>query len=216
MDIVDLFIQKFLPTKNIKFQSVKELFQSDSNKLHLAHILYKEIYLPNNNNIFNNIKNDVNKYVDLWIKSGKLNSLEETNSYSINAPDEQLNYYNHLFITTFKNIIINYDLYNFEINNNPYKHILNYRINSNSDNKKYSDILPEDYDNLSFNNYNTKFTRSSQFTKKYHEIPYYEKALYKRNYDLLDMGSFREKKIINYNKKKYNNNELYNNISYLR
>lgn len=216
MDIVDLFIQKFLPTKNIKFQSVKDLFQSESNKLYLANILYKEIYLSNNNIIFQNIKNDVNKYIELWISSGKLDHLEETNSYSINAPDEQLNYYNNLFITTFKNIIINFDLYNFEKNNNPYNHILNYRINSKIVNKKYSDILPEDYENLSFNNYNTKFTRSSQFTKKYHEIPYYEKALYKRNYDMLDMGSFRETKRINNNTKKYNNNELYNNISYLR
>lgn len=216
MDIVDLFIQKFLPTKNLKYQSVKELFQSDTNKLKIAHVLYREIYLPNNQLIFDKIKDDVNKYINIWIASGKLDHLLETSSYSINDPNEQLNFYNKLFIDTYKNIIINYDLYNFEINNNPYKHILSYRINSKLVNKKISDMMPEDYNNLTFNNYNSKFNIDNQFNKNYHQIPYYEKSLYKRNYDFLDMGSLRERKLVNNNSKKYNNNELLNNISYLK
>ncbi len=33
---------------------------------------------------------------------------------------------------------------------------------------------------------------------------------------MLDMGSFREKKLLNDNYKRYNNNELMNNVDYLR
>lgn len=224
MDIVNLFIRKNIPTKDIKYKSVKELFESDENKSKLAHVIYREIYLPNNQTLYNEIRKKVDKYVNLWIQNGKLDRLTETNSYSINAPDEQLNFYNKLFIDTFKNLIINFDTYQSEIDNNPYKHIIEYKIKVNNNlsketeykKKNISEILAQDYDFITFNNYNDKYTLNTNFTPNYHKIPYYEKALYKRNYDMLDMGSFRERKLLNDNYKRYNNDELMNNVNYLR
>lgn len=215
MDILNFFIKKNSIT-DVKFQSVKELFQSESNKNKLSHILYREIYLPNNQSLFNKIQEQVNKYVNIWITNGKLDKLIETNSYSINDPELQLNYYNKIFIDTFKNIIINYNYYESEIENNPYKHILEYKIKNKTYTKKISELTAEDYNYITFNNYNDKNTQNIQFNVNYHKIPYYEKSLYKRNYDVLDMGSYRERKLVNDNYKKYNNDELFNNVSYLR
>ena len=96
MDLVNLFIYKNLETKNVKLKQVKDLFKSKENKDKLSHILYRELYLPNNQTIFNEIKNKVNEYIEVWIKVGKLDKLEETVGYSINAIDEQLNYYNEV------------------------------------------------------------------------------------------------------------------------
>lgn len=216
MDILYSFIYKNLETKNIKFKSVKELFQSDDNKYKLTQNLYREVYLPNNQKLFNQIKQKVDKYVSIWAESGKLDKLEETVGYSINAPEEQLRYYNKLFIDTFKNVIVNYDTYNFEINNNPYKHILEYKINDKQINKKISDLLPNDFNYISFNNYNDQYNLNNNFKAKYNKIPYYERSIYRKNYDILDMGSFRERKLDNNNYKRYNNNELLNNVDYLR
>jgi hypothetical protein len=220
MDIFDLFINKNKET-NVKFITVKDRFQSKENKDKLSHNLYREIYLSNNQSLFNKIQEKVNKYVELWISNGKLDKLKETNSYSINDPELQLNYYNKLFIDTFKNAIINYNTMESEIINNPYKHIIEYK-KINNDNKeiniikKISDLTVEDYNYITFNNYNDINNVNTNFNTNYHKIPYYEKALYKHNYDILDMGSFRERKLINNNYKRYNNNELINNVDYLR
>lgn len=216
MDILYSFIYKNLETKNIKFKSVKELFQSNENKYKLTQNLYREVYLPNNQKLFNDVKKKVDKYVNIWVNSGKLDRLEETVGYSINAPEEQLRYYNKLFVDTFKNVIVNYDTLNFEINNNPYKHILEYKINEKSVNKKISDLLANDFDYISFNNYNDQYNLNNNFKAKYNKIPYYERSIYRKNYDILDMGSFRERKLDNNNYKRYNNKELLNNVDYLR
>jgi hypothetical protein len=224
MDILNNFIKKNLLTKNVKIQSVKDLFQSEENKLKLSQLLYREIYQPNNSSLFKQIRNQVDKYVQIWIKNGKLDKLLETNSFSINDSHEQLIYYNKLFVDTFKNIITNFDTYNSEIKNNPYKHILEYKIQvkneiDNSEKneiKKIANINANEYEYIPFNNYNDKFNLNVQFNKNYHKIPFYEKALYKRNYDMLDMGSFRERKLVNDNYKRYNNDELFNNVDYLR
>lgn len=77
-------------------------------------------------------------------------------------------------------------------------------------------MLAEDYEYVTFNNYNDKYTTNLQFSKKYNEIPYYEKGLYSQNVDKKDNGSFRERKLVNNNYTKYNNNELLNNIPYLK
>ncbi len=216
MDIIDLFIQKNLPTENIISNNIKDLFQSQDNINKLSFILYKETYLSNNQEQLDKIKLDVKKYIDIWISTEKLDKLIETNSFSINNKIEQLSFYNKLFIDTFKNVIVNYDQYQFEINNNPYKHILSYKINSKIVKKKYNDLNSEDYQYLSFNNYNDKFNLNSQFNINYNKIPYYEKSLYKKNYDIVDIGSFRERKLVNNNYRKYNNNELLNGIDYLK
>lgn len=216
MDIINLFIQKFLPTENVKYKSVKELFQSDENKITLSQNLYRELYLSNNQELYNNIQKNVDKYVDIWIKNGKLDKLSETTGYSINSPDEQLRFYNKQFIDTFREVLTNYDTYNFEIENNPYKHILSYKVNSKKINKKISEIQADDIDYITFNNYNDKFNNNLLFNANYHKIPYYERSIYRRNYDVLDMGSFRERKLVNDNYKLYNNEELLNNVDYLR
>jgi hypothetical protein len=216
MDILDIFINRNKET-NVKFLTVKERFQSEENKNKLSHILYREVYLPNNQNLFNKIRENVNKYVDIWIKNNKLDNLKETNSYSINDSDLQLRYYNKIFIDTFKNVITNYNTMEFEINNNPYKHVIEYKKNNNENiTKKISDLTVNDYNYITFNNYNDKNTLNNNFDNKYHKIPYYEKSLYRHNYDIVDMGSFRERKLVNNNYKKYNNNELLNNVDYLR
>jgi len=216
MDIVNLFIKKFLPTENVKYKTVKELFQSEENKNILSQNLYREVYLSNNQELYDKIKKNVDKYVEIWIKTGKLDKLSETTGYSINAPEEQLRFYNKQFIDTFREVLTNYDTYNFEIENNPYKHILSYKVNSQKINKKISELQADDINYITFNNYNDKFNNNLLFNSKYHKIPYYERSIYRRNYDVLDMGSFRERKLVNDNYKLYNNEELINNVDYLR
>ena len=216
MDLINLFIQKFLPTNNFKEKTVKDLFQSDENKIIISQNLYRELFLPNNQELYDKIRKGVDKYVTLWITTGKLDKLSETNGYSINASDDQLRFYNKQFIDTFKDIITNYDTYNFEIQNNPYKHILSYKVDSKKITKKISELQVEDFNYATFNNYNDKFNNNLLFNANYHKIPYYEKSIYKRNYDILDMGSFRERKLVNDNYKLYNNYELFNNVDYLR
>jgi hypothetical protein len=56
----------------------------------------------------------------------------------------------------------------------------------------------------------------SKLSNIYCPPPDCPKGLYSKNVDHLDNGSFRERKLINNNFKKYNNQELLNNVEYLR
>lgn len=121
MDIVKLFTTKNTITENIKFKTVKQLFGSIENINYLSNILYRENYLSNNRELYNHIKNKVKKYIKSWINLGKFDNIDDSflPNYDTNL---QLTYYNKLFIDTFKDQIIDYNLYNIEIQNNPYSH----------------------------------------------------------------------------------------------
>ena len=216
MDIVKSFIQKNLITtdndKELSFKSIKDLFSSEDNINNVSRILYRELYLPNNQTKFNKTKSLVQQYIKLWIESGNLDKFANTAS-DFNDLNEQLRYYNSLFINYYKYKLVNAgDFMQHEIDNNPYKHIYEYKLNK----KKNDDILADDYNYVTFNNYNDRYTVNMQFPRTYNKIPYYEKGLYSKNVDYSDNGSFRERKLINNNFKKYNNNELLNNVKYLR
>lgn len=216
MDIVKSFIQKNLLTednnKELNFKSIKDLFSSEENINDVSRILYRELYLPNNQTKFNKTKSLVQQYVKLWIDSGYLDKFANTIS-DFNDLNEQLRYFNSLFINYYKYKLVNAaDFMQHEIDNNPYKHIYEYKLNK----KKNDDILADDYNYVTFNNYNDRYTVNMQFPRTYNKIPYYEKGLYSKNVDYSDNGSFRERKLINNNFKKYNNNELLNNVKYLR
>lgn len=221
MDILKSFIDKNLITEDnkqeLKFKSIKELFSSEDNINNISRILYRELYLPNNQTLFNKTKNQVQQYVKLWIKSGYLDKFEKNNNNNLeintNDLNEQLRYFNSLFISYYKTKLIKSESFmQHEIDNNPYKHIYEYQMNK----KKNADILANDYNYVTFNNYNDKYTVNIQYPRSYHNIPYYEKSLYNHNLDRLDNGSFRERKLVNNNSKKYNNTELLNNVDYLR
>jgi hypothetical protein len=216
MDIVKSFIQKNLLTednnKELSFKSIKDLFSSEDNINNVSRILYRELYLPNNQTKFNKTKSLVQQYVKLWTDGGYLDKFANTTS-DFNDLNEQLRYFNSLFINYYKSKLVNAtDFIQHEIDNNPYKQIYEYKLNK----KKNDDILADDYNYITFNNYNDKYTVNMQFPRTYNKIPYYEKGLYSRNVDYLDNGSFRERKLINNNFKKYNNQELLNNVDYLR
>lgn len=216
MDLVKIFIQKNLTTevdnKELKLSSVKELFNSIENKNNVSRILYRELHLPNNPIKFNKIKSLVNQYINIWSESDDFNKFIKSIDHNYNL-NERLRYVNSLFINFYKTKLLNInDFMQHEIDNNPYQDIFEYQMNK----KKNSDILVDDYNYITFNNYNDKYTTNLQFSNKYNKIPYYEKGLYTKHIDHLDNGSFRERKLENNNFKKYNNSELLNNVSYLR
>ena len=82
--------------------------------------------------------------------------------------------------------------------------------------KKLSDFQADDYQYLNTNNYNDKFTLNTNFKRSYNKIPYYEKWIYNKHYDREDIGSLSSYALENKNSKIYNNNELYNNLDYLK
>ena len=217
MDILDLFIQKNLLSKNAEkdvasVNNIVILFTSNDNLNYLSRIIYRELYLPNNSEKFNQIKLDVNKYAIEWSSSNEFIKVLQIDN-SLSDLNEILRYINSLFIKKYKHILLpNSDFMTHEINNNPYKHIYNYKLTK----KTNKDAMASDYDLISFNNYNDKYTTNYQFTKLYNKIPYYERALYVKNIDKYDSGSFRERKLVNNNYKLYNNYELMNNINYLK
>lgn len=211
MDIIKLFNNKNTITQNIEFKTIKELFSSQDNINYLSNILYRENYLPNNREMYNHIKNKVKKYINSWINLGKFDNIEDCYLPNCNL-DLQLQYYNKLFIDTFKDQIINYNLYNSEIKNNPYNHTFLIK----NQKKKLSDFQAEDYQYLNPNNYNDKFTLNTNFKRSYNKIPYYEKWIYNKHYDRSDIGSLSSRSLENKNSKIYNNKELYNNLEYLK
>jgi hypothetical protein len=211
MDIVKLFTTKNTITENIKFKSVKQLFGSIENINYLSNILYRENYLSNNRELYNNIKNKVKKYIKSWINLGKFDNIDDSFLPNYDT-DLQLKYYNKLFIDTFKDQIIDYNLYNSEIQNNPYSH----KFLIKNEKKNMSDFQADDYQYLNTNNYNEKFTLNTQFKKSYNQIPYYEKWIYNKHYDRKDTGSLETRSLENKNSKIYNNKDLYNNLDYLK
>lgn len=212
MDIIKLFIDKNKITSNQIKYDIKKQFLNIQNIDHISRIIYRELYLPNNNEIFQNTKKLVNNYINILINTGELNKLLSIDYINSNDLNEHLTYVNFLFIQKYKfHFLKNINYVTHEINNNPYKQLYTYKIK-----KKNSDILSNDYESISFNNYNDIYLTDNKFNNKYHSIPYYEKSLYKINIDKNDNGSFRERKLINNNYKKYNNDELLNNIEYLK
>lgn len=215
MDILNLYIKKNVPTENAKIPSINKLFISNENVYKLTKILYKELYIYNNEKLFNELKKKVIHYTNKWVEPINVNgdsSLDKFITKSFDNYNEKLYYVNHLFINYYKHKLLDgKTFYDHEIQNNPYKTKYNYKINNtlNYPSEEFNE-------SLSFNNYNDKYTTNLQFSNKYHKIPYYEKSLYKVNIDKDDNGSFRERKLLNNNYKKYNNNELINNIDYLK
>lgn len=137
MDIVNLFIQKNITTidkntKELNFKNIKELFISNDNINNLSRILYRELYLPNNETKFNQIKGKVTEYTNLWVDSNKLDKyIQEINDSNNNLNDlnEQLWYLNSLFIKFYKfKLLKTSDFMDHEIDNNPYKHIYEYKM----------------------------------------------------------------------------------------
>lgn len=211
MDIQDIYYKKTALTENIKDITLKDLFQSEENINLLTSILYNNNFLPNNSNIYNSINKIVINYVKSWINLGKFDNLSDkyNNTEYVYI---QLRYYNKVFIDTFNNEIVNGDMLQHEIDNNPYKHKF---ITSNEE-KTISEIQTEDFQYITFNNYNDKFNVNSQFKRLDNQIPEYEKWIYNKHYDRNDLGSLTNKALENYNYKKYNNDELLNNVSYLK
>lgn len=215
MDVLDLYIKKNLQTENGTIPSINKLFISNENIYKLTKILYRELYIYNNEKLFNELKQKVILYSNKWVEPINTNgdsSLDKFITKSFHNHNEKLDYINNLFINYYKNKLLDgKTFYEHEIQNNPYKKKYDYKI-------KNIDSYPSENlnDSLSFNNYNTKYTTNLQFSNKYHKIPYYEKSLYRKNIDKDDNGSFRERKLLNNNFKKYNNNELLNNIDYLK
>jgi hypothetical protein len=221
MDIEELYNLKNSVTEKVHTNSLLDLFKSDDNINILSRLLYKNNYLSNNSQIYNNIRELVKKYINSWIQLGKFDNIQDTANNGNNDNNGnngnnqiyiQLRYYNNLFIKTFSNNIVNDNLYKHEIDNNAYKH----KFNVNNKEKTMAEFQADDYQYISSTNYNDKFTLNDQFTSDYHKIPYYEKWLYNKHYDTKDLGSLTNRALENIQPKKYNNNELLNNIEYLK
>jgi len=212
MDIEDLYKLKTSETEYKNNLSLLNLFKSEDNINELTYLLYNENYLSNNLKIFNDIKKLVNQYVNAWIELGKFDNIEDTADTDYNKLYIQLRYYNKLFINTFSNYIVKYDLFQHELINNPYKH----KFTINNTEKTMADFQADDYQYLNTSNYNDKFTLNNQFKENYNHIPQYEKWIYNKHYDRKDSGSLRDRALENMNYKKYDNTELYNNIDYLK
>jgi hypothetical protein len=213
VDLLSLFIFKNVQTE-LKNNELEKLFKkkiiSDNNKLNISRQLYSEINLPNNNKLFNDIQNKVSSYLESWINLGIFDNIEFENVKFSNI-NELIDYYNKLFVDTFREQIVNYNLMENEINNNPYKH----ELNINNKNIKYENILSDDYQYINNNNYIKVFT-NNRFDERYNKVPYYESALYKRNYDRNEKGSLENHILETYNFKRYISDDLTNNVSYLR
>lgn len=215
MNINKLYNQKHEETVfMVKYdkEHLKKLFLSEKNKNIITNNLYREVYLPNNQELYNKINsvinnNDTIKWIDFALHNKIHDDITEINIL------EYLNYLNKLYVDTYKNILTNFNTYDFEIANNPYKHT--YTKNGKSDNK-ISDMTSADYSFITFNNNNDKNNLNIQFQQPYNKVKYYEAALYSKNVDFTDNGSFRERKLENYNSKRYNNSELLTNVSYLK
>lgn len=212
MDIEDLFNEKTSETTDINYISLIDLFKSNDNIDILTNLLYKENYLSNNLKIYENIKSLVKKYVKSWIELGKFDNIEDTADTSDNRIYIQLRYYNKLFITTFSNYIVQDNLFQHEIDNNPYNH----KYNINNVEKTMAEFQADDYQYLNTINYNDKFNLNTQFKQTYNQIPYYEKCIYNKHYDRKDLGSLTNKSLENINSKRYDNSDLYNNVDYLK
>jgi hypothetical protein len=213
MDLENWYNSKNETTK-IYLKSVKESFQLDSNIYRLSQIIYRKLYSTNNENKYEEIKSKVKIAVNEWVTQGKLDNIEETASFISNEITLQLDYYNDLFITAFTNRIVNLQggQLNYEINNNPYKQT----ILSDGKNIKISDMIASDYQNININSYENVYTSNGNFTQKYNQISFYEKAIYNKNIDMKDEGSLRKnisKENISF--KRYDNKDLINNVPYL-
>lgn len=206
-NLLNLFNFKNEITKDVKIITVKEQFKSDDNINKLSHIIYNSLYLPNNEEKYYHIKIKVSQFVNSWINLGKLDNLEETANFTSHEPITLLNYYNKLFIDTFINEYTNFDMYNYEKINNPYKHTV--KFDSETDYKKNSDITIDNIHNLNFINYNDKYNLTTTLKQKYNQIPYYEKSLYKKNIDMTYTDGLNIHELENKNSKIYNNDDLY-------
>ena len=111
MDILNLFIQKNLLSQNaeddilLSVNNIITLFISNNNLNYLSRILYRELYLPNNSEKFNQIKADVNKYAIAWSSSDEFIKLLQIDN-SLTDLNEILRYLNSLFIKKYKYILL--------------------------------------------------------------------------------------------------------------
>jgi len=220
MDLINLYVQKNeldkLNNNNLESTGFLKLFLSNENKLKISRLLYNEIYLSNNIEEFNSIKKIVDEFLESWTTKKDFKKIFSKGFKHFQTKDLLIDYLNKSFIDKFKNIIVKYDLFEFQRINNPYNHIFEYKINNKIHSKKISQMTHEDLNYITFNNNNDKFNRNNLFNDKYHDIKYYEKSIYKRNIDKEETGQLETRTLFNNNHKKYNNNELLNNIDYLK
>jgi len=212
MDIYDMYIAKNENTK-IYLPQIKDIFTSDKNKNYLFHIISRELYVSNNDTRYLQLQVNIDNEINNWIASGIFNKLENTAGIVSNEITLQLNYYNNLFIKNYINKATKLNQYQFELDNNPYKQ----EININGEKKKFKDFLASDYENMNVSNYQETFTLNGNFNEKYNRIPKYRTELHRNNVDRSFSGNnmpFDSKVNIKY--KKYNNDDLLHNLSYLR
>jgi len=212
MDIYDMYIAKNESTQ-IHLPSVKDTFISSKNKEYLSKIISKQLYVTNNDDRYKQLRIDVNNEVDNWVNTGNLNKLAGTADIVSYELTLRLNYYNNMFIKHYINKNTKLDQYQYELDNNPYHQV----SNINGEKKQFKDFLASDYENMDVSNYHETFTHNGLFNERYNKIPFYRKMLHNRNIDRSTKGNnmhFDSK--INVQYKKYDNNELLNNLSYLR
>lgn len=213
MDIWNLYNEKNATT-TIYLKSVKDSFISKSNISLLYHIISQQLYLTNNNERFLQLQKDIDNNIEIWIQAGNLDKPIDTASFISNDISLQLDYYNNIFIKFYCNKIMKYGQQQFELDNNPYKEV----SNINNTKKLFKDFLPSDYENMSVSTYHNTYTLNGNFDRKYNKIPNYRKVLHNRNIDRSftanDMLKNESRTDLSY--KRYNNDELLNNLSYLR
>lgn len=145
--------------------SILEKFKSDNNILNLSSLIKKEIrYDVDNEQLVIFIK----EYSNNWISLGKFDKFEK-------YYPSLLDYYNKLFIQTFKNNIME-KLSKTEFEFNPFRDTIN--------SKKMADFDVNDYRNMyvqANEEYNPMLNRSNA-------IPYYKKQIHHRHYDATDIG----------------------------
>lgn len=213
MDIIDMYNERNEIT-TIYLPAVKDSFISDKNKILLSHIISSQIYVTNNNNRFKLLTIDINKEIDLWVKNGNLDKLENTASFISNDISLQLDYYNSLFIKKYLNKITKLDQHQFELDNNCYKQV----TNINGKDKTFKDFLPQDYENINVSNYNNAYTSNGNFSQNYNRIPSYRKIVFNRNIDRSFNANdmLKNESRTNNSYKRYNNEDLLKNVLYLR
>lgn len=148
------FVNRFNSNQNIKYLTGRMILENHLDR----DIVYDIVY------------NKIQEYSKSWTSLGKFDDLK-----IIEAPDEitLLSYYNKIFIDAFSSDIKKQ--FNIYHDTNPFREKIN--------GKTRDMMMPTDYENMDVQQDASLFTTNELFNSQYNKIPFWERALYKRNVD---------------------------------
>lgn len=143
------------------------LFQQEENVNILARMLIQRIDI-HEKKLLPLIRLDIQNFIKNWIGLGKFS---KGNLMQTSSVQNQISFYNKMFIDVFEHEFRK--KYDYTFDSNPFFEVIN--------GKKREDFRPEDYASLDVQQNRTTFQRES-LNKKRDTIKFYEKAIYRRHY----------------------------------